>query len=85
VRSGQDGIIVPSATRPVFWEEDGIVKTLGILDANVIGRYIKLHADIVVDVGAGLIDLILPNSWDGEIVDRMMVLANADATKNVQN
>lgn len=48
VRSGQDGLIVPSATRPVFWEEGPNIYTLGLTTGDVIARYVKTHQDITV-------------------------------------
>jgi len=50
VRAGQNGVIVPTATRPVFWEEGPNIYTLGLTSATVIARYIKTHQDIVVSV-----------------------------------
>jgi hypothetical protein len=49
---GIDGLIVPSATRPVFYEEAGNIKTLGITTGDVIPRYIKTHQDIAVSVAS---------------------------------
>lgn len=47
VKVGKDALIIPSATKPVFWEEGSNVNTLGILAGNVIARYIVTHQDIL--------------------------------------
>ena len=47
VQTGRDTEIVPSVTKPVFWEEDGFIKTLGLTTGNVIARYIKTHTDVL--------------------------------------
>jgi hypothetical protein len=52
VRAAQNGVIVPSATRPVFWEEAASIYTLGLVNATVIARYIKTHPDLVVSTDA---------------------------------
>lgn len=46
--SGIDSIIIPSATKPVFYEEGSSFKTLGLTTTGtiVIPRYIKTHTDI---------------------------------------
>lgn len=48
VWSGQDKLIVPSATRPVFWQEAQKLYTLGLTNDNVIVRYLRAHLDIGV-------------------------------------
>lgn len=49
-----DGLIVPSPTSPVFYEENGNIVALGITSGNVIPRYIVTHQDIAVStVSAG--------------------------------
>src|SRR3990167_1771527 len=47
VQAGRETEIVPSVTKPVFWEEDGFIKTLGLTTGNVIARYIKTHTDVL--------------------------------------
>jgi len=47
VQTGRDTEIVPSATKPVFWEEEGFIKTLGLTTGNVVARYIKTHTDVL--------------------------------------
>jgi hypothetical protein len=47
VRTGNEKLIVPSATRPVFWEENGSIYTLGVTTGDVVARYIVLHQDIL--------------------------------------
>jgi hypothetical protein len=46
VRRGTEMIIVPSASRPVFWEEAGNIYTLGVTSGDVVARYIQTPADI---------------------------------------
>lgn len=46
VRAGIDKLIVPSATRPVFFEENALIQTLGVTTGNIIARYIQTHQDI---------------------------------------
>lgn len=58
VRSGEHGTIVPSLTRPVFWQEGGSIYTLGVTTGDVIGRYVRVHPDLSVittAVGNGVI------------------------------
>ena len=52
VKLGVDGLIVPSATNPVFWEENGSIWTLGVVTGNVIPRYVRTHQDITVSTSA---------------------------------
>lgn len=52
VLTGSDGLIVPSATRPVFWEEGQNVKTNGLTSGNVIMKYVRAHQDISVITSA---------------------------------
>ena len=52
VRTGRERLIVPTAERPVFYEEGSNIKTLGILDGSVLARYVKTHQDITVSVAA---------------------------------
>lgn len=51
ILTSRNPLIVPSAARPVFWEEEGNIKTLGLTSGNVIARYIKTHTDVVVVTG----------------------------------
>ena len=46
VRRSQNKIIVPSSTRPVFYEEAGNIYTLGITSGTVIARYIQSPSDL---------------------------------------
>jgi hypothetical protein len=52
VRTGANPLYVPSATAPVFWEEDGKIKTLGQISGNVIAKYIATPIDLVVITAA---------------------------------
>ena len=56
VKLGIDGLIVPSSTNPVFWEENGNIYTKGVVSGSVYPRYVKTHQDISVSTasaGAG--------------------------------
>jgi hypothetical protein len=44
--NGFDPVIVPSSSKPIFWEEGFNIKTYGLTTGNVIPRYIVLHTDI---------------------------------------
>jgi hypothetical protein len=47
IKTSREKQIIPSATRPVFWDEHGSINTLGLLSGSVIMRYIITHEDIV--------------------------------------
>lgn len=51
VRAGRDKLIVPIASKPVFWQEGNSIKTLGVTSGNVIGRYIIMPTDVSPIVG----------------------------------
>lgn len=40
VQTGRNAMITPSASRPVFWESDGNINTLGLTSGNIVCRYI---------------------------------------------
>ena len=40
VQTGRNAMIVPSASRPVFWESDGNINTLGLTSGSIVCRYI---------------------------------------------
>ena len=53
ITNGLDGLVIPSYTHPVFWEEAGRLFVspglFGALSWNVIGRYVMTHQDITVN------------------------------------
>jgi hypothetical protein len=53
IRTGREKQIVPSATRPVFWDESGVINSLGLLAGNVVMKYIVTHQDIVPVISSG--------------------------------
>jgi len=56
VKAGTNRMIVPSATKPVFWEENGVIVTAGIASGSAYVRYISTPTDIVpitTAVGSG--------------------------------
>ena len=44
--TGINRIMVPSATKPFFWEDGGNINTLGVTSGNITARYIVVHQDI---------------------------------------
>jgi hypothetical protein len=46
VVTGINRVIVPSATKPFFYEEGGNIKTLGVTAGNITARYIVVHQDM---------------------------------------
>ena len=67
IRSGYDGLTKPSSTRPVFWEENGYIYTLGITTGNVVARYIVTHQDVTPvtsAVGNGNWATITSGAWN---------------------
>lgn len=52
VRSGADPLKAPSATLPVFWDENGSINTLGLTTGSVVARYIVKPDDLAVITSA---------------------------------
>jgi hypothetical protein len=48
VLTGGAGLLNASATQPLFYDEAGFIKTLGVTTGDVIARYIRTHADLTV-------------------------------------
>lgn len=46
IESGNNKLLVPSATRAYWWVEDGMIRTLGKLSDTVFLRYYATHVDI---------------------------------------
>ena len=44
--TGINRTMVPSATKPFFWEDGGNINTLGVTSGNITARYIVVHQDI---------------------------------------
>lgn len=52
VKNGQDPLIVPSTTRPVWWQENNLICVLpASLSSAIIIRYLKVHQDIQPIIG----------------------------------
>ena len=48
VLTGAAGLLNASATQPLFYDEAGNIKTLGVTTGDVIARYIRVHPDLTV-------------------------------------
>jgi len=48
VQTGRNAMVVPSASRPVFWDQAGYVNTLGLTSGNIVCRYIVSPNDLAV-------------------------------------
>lgn len=77
VITGADGLIVPSAVNPVFWEEAGSIKTLPIAVAawDVIARYVQTPEDLAAIVGTASVGKWSTSTGSWTAATRRLVLA----------
>lgn len=55
VQSGEHGLYAPTASRPVFWEENGFIHTLGQTTGDIVAKYIVSPPDAaVITTAAGV-------------------------------
>jgi hypothetical protein len=52
VKTGRNMMIVPTSTKPVFWEENGSINTLGLTAGNIVARYIEAPSALAVITSA---------------------------------
>jgi hypothetical protein len=67
-------LLALSEDSPAFYEEGLNIVALPAAVAawTVVGRYIIVHQDVVIETEAGGTDLVLNPTWYGEVVDRMV-------------
>jgi hypothetical protein len=81
VRTGKS-VIHPGLTNPYFYEEGDKVFVLpSSFAVNVFPRYIQAWVSMVLSDDPDDPDLPFSEVWDGEIVDRMVQLAQVDSSK----
>ncbi len=92
VMAGQDGMMDPSASQPVFWQEGLNLYTLGVTTGNVIVRYIMKHEDITVvtaSTGNGTIYTTAANlTWTAAtkiltVAGQLHMFGGADETNKI--
>ena len=44
--------MIPSATRPFFWDDGGNIHTLGITSGDIVARYVVVHQDIAPSIAS---------------------------------
>jgi hypothetical protein len=75
--TGADGLNVPSATHPVYWEENGQIKTLpsAVAAWTVIARYIQAPDELAVIVGTASVGKWSTSTGGWTAATRRLVMA----------